>query len=223
MRSFFRSFGRRRLLTHVVLAGLSAASIGLAHLYAPRAELAYLGSLGFGYASIALIAITLVIGPLHLLRRRRNPVNIDLRRDTGIWAGFTGCLHVYFALQLHAQGQVLFYFFQATEDGILRPLLNRFGLGNYIGAAATLLLVLLLLTSNTLSLRRLKGRRWKLLQRSNYILALLAILHTLIFQDNSHREPAFMDSLFVIGAVAVLLQLVGVFRYNQRRSQTTSA
>jgi sulfoxide reductase heme-binding subunit YedZ len=148
-------------------------------------------------------------------------VNIDLRRDTGIWAGISGCLHVFFALQLHVQGQILFYFFQPTQEGSLRPLLNRFGVGNYIGAAATILLVLLLLTSNMLSLRKLKGRRWKTLQRSNYILAILALLHTLIFQESSHREPIFMDTLFIVGAAVIALQMVGLYRYNQRRSQAT--
>ena len=48
--------------------------------------------------SLCLLCVTLLIGPLNLLRKRLNPVNIELRRDTGIWAGITGCLHVVFAL-----------------------------------------------------------------------------------------------------------------------------
>ena len=137
MQSFFRGFGLRRLLTHLALAFLSVVSVWLAQQYVPRAEAAYLFSLAFGYLSLILIGVTLVICPLNLLRQRQNPVNINLRRDVGIWAGITGCLHVIFALRLHNQGQVLFYFFREAESGGLRPLLNRFGISNYLGLAAS--------------------------------------------------------------------------------------
>jgi hypothetical protein len=81
MLSFLRGFGLRRLLTHFALAIISAGACWAAHLYVPRAEAAFVFMLGFGYLSIALIAVTLLIGPLYLLRWRSNPVNINLRRD----------------------------------------------------------------------------------------------------------------------------------------------
>lgn len=189
----------------------------MAHLYVPRAEAAYVFMLGFGYMCLAFIAATLLIGPLNLLRQRRNPVSINLRRDVGIWAGITGCLHVVFALQLHFQGQVLFHFFAPTAEGGFRPLLNRFGVGNYLGAAATIILILLLLTSNTLSLRILKGKRWKQLQRFNYALAALALVHTLLFQANGQRQPVFMYLVLLVTLGVLVVQWFGTGVYRNRR------
>jgi sulfoxide reductase heme-binding subunit YedZ len=40
------------------------------------------------YVSLALLAATLVTGPINLLRRRPNPVSTDLRRDLGICRPF---------------------------------------------------------------------------------------------------------------------------------------
>src|SRR5690242_4934339 len=93
--------GRQRWLTHIGLAGLSAAGAYAGHLYAPYADANYVLTIGFGYTAIILIAVSLIIGPFKLLSQRRNPVNIDLRRDVGIWSAITGCLHVWFAFLLH--------------------------------------------------------------------------------------------------------------------------
>lgn len=218
-----RGFGQRRLLTHAVLAGLCPAAVWLAQQYAPRAEAAYVFSLAFGYCSVVLIGVTLLIGPFNLLRRRgqrrgRNPVNLFLRRDVGIWAGITGCLHVIFALRLHMQGQALLYFLQQMPDGSLRPLLNRFGISNDTGLVALVLLVLLLITSNTLSIRILKGRRWKSIQRLNYVLAVLALIHTLAF--SSAREPVFTDVMIALSGVVTGVQVLGMLRYQQLKRNT---
>lgn len=215
--SFLRGFGLRRALTHAALAGMSAGACWAAHLYVPRAEAAFVFMLAFGYASLAFIATTLLIGPLNLLRQRRNPVSIDLRRDVGIWSAITGCLHVVFALQLHFQGQVLFYFFAPTPEGGFRPLLNRFGIANTVGTAATVILVMLLLTSNTLSLRKLKGKRWKQLQRFNYALAALALLHTLLFLGSSQRQPIFLTVVLLVTLAVLVVQGLGMGVYRQRR------
>lgn len=213
---FLEDFGLRRLLTHVALALVSAGACWAAHLYVPRAEAAFVFMLGFGYISLAFIALTLLIGPINLLRQRRNPVSINLRRDVGIWAGITGCLHIVFALQLHFQGRVWFYFF-APVDGGFRPLLNRFGIANWLGLAAAVILVLLLLTSNTLSLRRLKGKRWKQLQRLNYGLAVLVLLHTLLLQGNGQRQPIFMYVVLLMTLLVMVVQWWGMGLYRSRR------
>src|SRR5829696_8393886 len=98
IRRFWRGFGARRAITHVVLALATAAGIYATTLYRTRGEAAYIFMIGFGYISVIFLGVTLLIGPIYLLRKRFNPVNIDLRRDTGIWAGITGVLHVVFAL-----------------------------------------------------------------------------------------------------------------------------
>lgn len=208
-------FGQSRIFTHAALVLFSAVGCYLTHLYVPRAEANYVFTIGFGYVSLFLIALTLAIGPLMLLRQRRNPVNIHLRRDAGIWGGITGCLHVIFGLQIRNGGDIAAYFFRYTENGY-EVLLNAFGTANYIGLVATVILVLLLATSNDLSLRQLKGRRWKSLQRLNYALVVLAILHTLVYQMVSSREQPFVDLVAALAMALLIIQILGVRRYQSQ-------
>jgi len=206
-------FGKARLLTHFTLALFTVVGCYLAFLYTRRGDLTYTLTIGFGYICLALLVISLIIGPLKLLRQRRNPVNVYLRRDVGIWSGITGCLHVIAALLDHRGGQILEYFFRFTADGGIMPLLNRSGIANYIGLAATILIVLLLVTSTDFSLRRLKGKRWKALQRLNYVLFALVVFHTLIYQQVSRRERLFVEATTILIIVVLIAQIVGVYLY----------
>jgi DMSO/TMAO reductase YedYZ heme-binding membrane subunit len=215
------NIGRWRWLTHGALVSLSAAGAFAGHLYAPYAAANYALTIGFGYTSILLIAASLIIGPVKLLWQRRNPVNIDLRRDVGIWSAITGCLHVLFGLQLHKNGQLLLYFLEPTPRGY-RLIRNLFGLSNDLGAVATILLVALLVISNDLSLRRLKGKRWKLLQRGNYLLAAFALAHTFGYQTVSRREHIFTDGVILLTLVTLAAQLAGVYLYRSRSARLMS-
>src|SRR5215213_3216596 len=183
MLSLIAGMGWQRWLTHLALAALTVGAYAATErFYVPNGEFVYLATIAFGYEALALLVVTLVIGPLKMLWQRRNPMSIDLRRDVGIWAGVTGCAHVVCGLMLHERGQILNYFFMRDPRGGLRPLLNLFGVSNDIGLIATLILIALLVTSNNLSLRKLKGKRWKLLQRLNYVLFVLVVLHTFGYQ-----------------------------------------
>ncbi|MEZ4667658.1 MAG: hypothetical protein R3E39_07045 [Anaerolineae bacterium] len=106
----FMKIGRTRWFTHLSLAGITIGSLHLSHLYAPFGDLNYRLSIACGYLSLTLIVIYLLIGPYKLLRRRRNPVNIDLCRDVGIWAAMTGIAHAVCGFQLHKGGQIIYYF-----------------------------------------------------------------------------------------------------------------
>ena len=173
----------------------------------------YIATFGFGYVCLILVSVSLLLGPINLLRKRFNPVNIDLRRDVGIWAGITGILHVIFALIERNRGNLLDFFFR--RDG--RPLLNLSGASNWIGAFATVLIVLLLAISNDLALRLLKGKRWKQLQQLNYGLVVLVFLHTFGYQIAGGREQ-IVKNLTAIGVALVLVvQLAGVSIYQRRK------
>jgi sulfoxide reductase heme-binding subunit YedZ len=198
-----------RYYTHLAMAWLTAGGCYLAYLYRPNAESGAILTLGLAYVSLVQIVITLTVGPLMLFRQRRNPVNIMLRRDTGIWAGITGLLHVFFGLQLHLGGDVMAFFFHS--DGT--PLWNLFGQANYLGLAATLVLMLLTMLSNDLWLRKLKGKRWKWLQRANYVLAPLVFLHALWYQDVAQRHSAVRAVVWALIGLTVIVQIVGVWRY----------
>jgi len=166
-----------------------------------------------GYLSLVYMVVTLAIGPLKLLWKRRNPVNINLRRDFGIWTAITGCIHVYFGFQVHLGGQILLYFFM---PGGLVPQLNLFGFSNYVGLIATILLVGLLVLSNEMSLRKLRGPRWKLLQRSNYLLFAFVVLHMLGYQSVIARDHVVRDFSYIVVLVALLVQAVGIALYRWR-------
>src|SRR5664279_3808539 len=214
IRTFWRGFGLQRALTHLLLAALTTLGIYLTTLYSPYAGPIYIFTIGFGYISLVQVCVTLLIGPLNLLRKRFNPVNIDLRRDMGIWSGITGCLHVVFAFLEDNRRGILAFFFRPNG----RPLLNLTGASNYIGLGATILLVLLLVTSNALSLRQLKGKRWKKLQRWNYVLAVLAFLHTFFYQMADGRPHAFVDATAIGVVIVLVIQLTGVSIYQKRKA-----
>jgi len=210
----------KRLVTYVVLALLSAAGCYLTFLLEPEFNIAQILTVGLGYVALIFTVATLLIGPLNLLRQRRNPVNINLRRDTGIWAAITGVLHVWFGFQVHLGGEIVRYFFEVVDHGY-RPLLNLFGLSNYVGAAATLVLVTLLTLSNDLTLRWLKGGWWKWLQRLNYILILLVVAHTFGYQVVVER--ALILPLATVGLVVLVLaaQATGILISWSRRRRTS--
>jgi sulfoxide reductase heme-binding subunit YedZ len=146
------------------------------------------------------------------VRRRRNPVNIHSRRDIGIWAAGTGCLHVVFGLQNHLGGQILAYFF--TPAGGLR--LDLLGVSNDLGAAATVILVGLAVLSNNWTLRRLRGPRWKFWQRFNYALFLLVLAHTVGYQTVLPREPIMRPLVGLLALSILAVQLWGRYRYVNR-------
>jgi methionine sulfoxide reductase heme-binding subunit len=209
--------GWQRWLTHLALAVLTVGAYAATErFYVPNGEFVYLATIAFGYEALALLVVTLVIGPLKMLAQRRNPVSIDMRRDVGIWAGITGCAHVVFGLMLHERGQILYYFFERDPRGGLRPLLNLFGVSNDLGALATVILVALLVTSNDLMLRKLKGKRWKLLQRLNYVLFALVLLHTFGYQIVSRRELPFRAVVMLITVLTLTAQFAGLNAYRAR-------
>lgn len=219
IRTFLVGFGRQRAITHLLYAALTTAGIYLTTFYSPRAEITFIFIIGFGYICVVFLCISLLIGPLNLLRKRFNPVNINLRRDTGIWAGITGCLHVLFALLERNRGGILSFFFR--QNG--RPLLTLLGASNWIGLFAIILLIALLATSNMLSLRTLKGKRWKKLQRLNYVLVVLAFMHVFGYQMGGGRERFFMDGTAIALVIVLVIQLAGVTIYQRRKQAHLSS
>jgi len=218
----WRGFGWTRLRNHLALAFISLAGIGAIKIfYVPRGGLDYVITIGAGYVALLLIGISLIIGPVWLIVRRRNPVNLYLRRDVGIWAGITGLLHVGFGLFLNARGNILSNFLSFDADGLPRLLLEGRGLSNYIGLIATIVLIVLLLTSNDLMLKRLKGKRWKTVQRLNYVLAVLALAHTLIYQQVGGREPPFADLTLMLTLIVLIWQLTGLLLYRTWQARVT--
>jgi sulfoxide reductase heme-binding subunit YedZ len=199
-----------RLLTHILLgSALVTFYLFAAHLVQGGRQIELL-VIVLGYLCLSLACVSLVIGPLSLLRWRRNPVNIDLRRDIGIWSGITGCLHVLLVLRGRIQGTLLLlYFLHETPQGYA-PLFTIYGVSNDAGLLAAILLLLLLATSNTASLRYLKGKRWKLLQRLTYLLIPLILIHTFGYQYLNLRGPLFVWSVIALSLLVLICQSLGI-------------
>ena len=51
-----------------------------------------------------------MLGPLNVIRGRRNPVSFDLRRDLGIWSGVMALLHAAVGLNVHLRERPWLYF-----------------------------------------------------------------------------------------------------------------
>jgi len=173
-----------------------------------------------GYVGVGLLALTLLLGPANLLLRRRNPVSSYLRRDVGIWTAIFSLVHVIAAVLMHvSHGSSVvasFLHFFVSEDG--SPLTNSFGLGNWTGLAALVIVLGLLATSSDAALRQLKAKPWKWLQRLTYALFALVALHA-FFYGALLRTTSPFTLLLVLSVIAVLLgQAVGFWLWRQRYS-----
>jgi sulfoxide reductase heme-binding subunit YedZ len=174
-----------------------------------------------GYVALGLLALTLLIGPANLLLRKRNPVSSYLRRDVGMWTAIFSVVHVIYGSLLHSGGQLSAFlnYFVAPDGG---PLLNSFGLGNWTGLAATVMVVGLLAISSDFALRKLKAGPWKWLQRLNYALFALVILHA-FFYGALLRMTSPYTLLLGLNVIAVFIgQAVGVWLWRRRHTRTTA-
>jgi DMSO/TMAO reductase YedYZ heme-binding membrane subunit len=197
------------------MAMFTFLSVFAAQLYLPLASWGYRIMLAMGYLSLVLVSFTLMFGTVKLFWNRRNPVNLNVRRDMGIWAGFSGIVHVVLGFGVYSGTAILPYYVRWADDGAVRPLTSLFGFNNYVGTLASVILVMLLLTSNNVSLIWLRGKRWKALQRWNYALAVLAFAHTFGYQHISHRAPVFLWMTLIFLVFTIVAQGVG-YRLMQR-------
>jgi sulfoxide reductase heme-binding subunit YedZ len=210
----------RRLLHHHLPIGLATSATGLV-LYQARSFPDIIERLSFAsaYPALILISATLVIGPSKLIRRKRLPVSIDLRRDLGIWAGMTGVFHAGVGQFVHLRGQPwLYYVYENWRKEHFIPVrYDTFGLANYSGLLAALILLLLLATSNDVSLRKFKTAGWKKLQRWNYVCFPLTTIHTFLYQVGIERQTL----PFVIIAIAVVIVTL-LIQYQGYRLRTSA-
>ena len=202
-----RALRRRLVVHHLPLALTStAAFVALVSVAGRGFAIGRLAS-PTGDVALVLLAVTLLIGPANLMLRRRNPANSYLRRDVGTWTAMWSVVHVVVGFQGHTAGAFGFvdYF---VADG--RPLTNSFGMGNWTGLAATVIVVLLLVLSTDRYLRELKSRRWKDLQRLNYTLFALVVLHAIYYGALRQMTSPFTRVLIGTVITALVGQAVGI-------------
>ncbi len=196
-----------RLLRHHLPLALGTVVCAFV-LYVTRPYPDVLTRLSFATAwpALVLLAATLIIGPWRALQRKSYALSVDLRRDIGIWAGMVGVLHAGIGQCVHMRWRPwLYYVYEKWQ--VMPVRYDVFGLSNYTGLIAALVLLVLLATSNDLSLRRLGLARWKGWQRWNYACFTLAAFHTLGYLVGIEEiKPAFIAVAAICIAATAILQ-----------------
>jgi sulfoxide reductase heme-binding subunit YedZ len=155
-----------------------------------------------GIWALRFLLVTLAITPLRQLSGWRSL--ISLRRMLGLFAFFYASLH--FGTYL-----VLDQFFDVAsivQDIAKRPYVTA-------GFAAFVLLVPLAVTSTTAMIRRLGGRRWRLLHRLVYASALGGVVHYLWLVKADTERPLTYG--------VILATLLGFRVWHAFSSHSTSA
>lgn len=224
--TLFRTKQRRlrlRLLQHH-LPLFVISLIGAAVLYStrPYKDVVSRASFATAYPALALLSATLLVGPWRVLRKQRNPVSNDLRRDLGIWAGIVGVLHSAVGQCVHLRGRPWLYYVYGPKEHHSIPFRHDlFGLANYAGAMSALVLIALLAMSNDYSLRALGTPRWKQLQRWNYAVFALAAVHSFAYQGIEKQHLPFVTTVAICITVALVLQVAGIVSRRSQANHTT--
>lgn len=215
---------RRLLQHHLPLGALSLLCAAALFVTRPYSDEVSRASFATAYPALALLSATLLIGPWNLLRRRPNPVSQDLRRDLGIWAGILGVLHAGIGQCVHLRGRPwLYYVYGRGEHHHSIPLrYDLFGFSNYTGAAAVLLLTLLLATSSDYCLRALGTPQWKQLQRWNYAVFALTAAHAVGYLVIEKQKASFSATVAGCIASAVVMQAAGFMRRRTQAARNAS-
>jgi sulfoxide reductase heme-binding subunit YedZ len=213
----------RRFRRHFALAAAAIAIVCFAYVSTPPPDVRHRLSMATAYAGLIFLAASLWLGPWNVLRQRPNPISFDLRRDIGIWTGILAMLHTAIGLTVHLRGRMWMYFFKGLHPLKLQN--TQFGFANFTGLAAALLFLMLLAISNDLSLRTLKTRRWKSLQRWTYAAFLLTGAHSIAYQLIERRHvPWVLVFAAVMTAVAAAQFLAfAQFRWRSRAQALSTA
>ena len=203
---------RQRLLTHhIPLSVVSIVAVVALYITRPYRDFFSRASFATAYPALVLLSLTLLLGPWKVLRKMRNPVSDDFRRDVGIWAGVLGVLHTVVGQCVHLRGRPWLYYVYEPRSHHTFPLRHDlFGFANYTGAIGTLVLLALLATSNDYSLRAMGAPRWKRLQRWNYCVFTLVVLHAFAYQFTEKQRTPFVIVVSISVAITVTLQLIGL-------------
>ena len=151
--------------------------------------------------TLYFLCFTLAITPLRRLTGQNSLLR--LRRMLGLFTFFYASLHFLTFLWFD-------HFFDLTE--MVRDVLKRPFIA--MGFSAFVLLIPLAVTSNDRMVRKL-GRRWMMLHRLIYVVAILAILHFWWMRAGKHNfaEPLIMGAVV---AVLLALRLIGARRDSSR-------
>jgi sulfoxide reductase heme-binding subunit YedZ len=159
-----------------------------------------------GLVALVLLVLSLACTPLKLVLDWNWPLRV--RRMLGLQAFAYACLHV---LTYAGLDQVL-DFSAIAVDIAKRPFI-------LVGFLAWLLMLPLALTSTTRMVQRLGFKRWKLLHRLAYLIALLGVVHFWLRVKADVSEPLAYG--VVLGSL-LLVRVVDALRSSKRRTRRPS-
>ncbi len=152
-----------------------------------------------GRTAIIILFVALAVTPI----RRLTGLNglIKVRRLIGLFAFFYALVHfgIFLVFDLELS------FGELTREVLKRPWIT-------VGFAALLILTVLAITSPTVMLRRLGGKRWQLIHRLVYVAAILGIIHFLWSQKKDISLPLKYGAVL---AVLFAVRLIPVRRRNK--------
>lgn len=199
-----------RTARHFLLAGSIAAATVAAGAAAPPGAALDRASLTLSWACLLCFAGALLIGPLHVLRSGRVPVNHLLRRDLGIWSAVTGLIHLAISFKISMTPDYMQLYVYGAEAWPAPELRRRMYSWAVIGSlVVAALFLLLLLLSNNLSLRWLGPAWWKRLQRTSYVAFALTVAHSVAFQVIESRTAVLIAALALVTLGVVAAQIRG--------------
>ncbi len=158
-----------------------------------------------GWWTLTFLLITLLVTPL----RRLTGLNwlLRLRRMLGLFAFFHVCLHFTTYIWLDQ----FFDWMSIVKDVAKRPFIT-------VGFSAFVLLIPLAATSTNGMVKRLGARRWQLLHRLVYAIAILGVVHYWWLVKKDITEPVIFALL-----LAVLLGARLVWRARRPASMAPAA
>ena len=139
--------------------------------------------------TLRFLCITLAITPLRKLLRL--PDLIRFRRMLGLFAFFYGCLH----LTTYVWLDKFFEWPEIVKDIAKRPFITA-------GFTSWVLMLPLAVTSTTGWIRRLGGKRWRVLHRAVYFSAMAGVVHYYWLVKSDVRKPVMYG--VIVGALLLL-------------------
>jgi sulfoxide reductase heme-binding subunit YedZ len=135
--------------------------------------------------------------------------------------GILGLVHTLVGQSVHLRGRPWLYYVYVHRSAHLIPLRHDlFGFANYTGLISSLILLLLLATSNDVSLRALGTPQWKQLQRWNYLAAAPAGAHAIAYQVIEKQQIPFVVVVASTIIGTLVLQTAGLERRRLSRMKT---
>ncbi|MEW6209701.1 MAG: protein-methionine-sulfoxide reductase heme-binding subunit MsrQ [Acidobacteriota bacterium] len=148
-----------------------------------------------GTLTLVFLLISLAVTPLR--KTLGQPWMVRLRRMTGLFAFFYGCLH----LMTYLWFDKFFDFAEIGRDTVKRPFIT-------LGMASFFLMLPLAVTSTNKIVKRLGGKRWARLHRLVYVAAAAGIVHYWMLVKADTSIPlafgAVLAALLIYRALAAL-------------------